>query len=401
MPEKKRIGKIIALVVLVLVVIGGVLLLLAGKEQKPTSGKFAAIAKIGKLARNSFRKISGAIKSKSPDNAPADTKPRIAAKQIKYKMKVIREFKWNEGIDSIHKYSSNLPDAGYRQGPDGILVNDKGDIYIFDLDINGEGWGVKKYDPQGNLIKSAMGRGKPIGIDSKGNICFIDQIYDSNLTVIHTYSLPVKVTRAGFEYTFDDGKFYAMGPVSSGSKKDDQWVYYECAIYSNQLVVDKDLLKYNPSMKEESAMVQPCNEITEDLVPRFLRLKREQFSSSSHKEISSMINSLKKIERSQMVSDMWMLSIDDFNNMYWGYDTFTNYGSFKDTVRYHVAVFNEKWEFLGKIDLCNDTTFIDNRANPYEYISIQATTQATTGDIYQLCVKEEGAFLVVYRKERQ
>jgi|GEM_PF-3404233 len=190
-----------------------------------------ALKKVGAIFQKSEKtKIEKGI----PEPKPEETKApevKIAKELIKYEMKVIREFEWNAGIDSIHKFGGSYPDEGYVLGPDGILVNDKGEIYIFDVDRNGEGWGLKKYDANGNLLKMTRG-GKPIGIDREGNIYLFDgEIYDSGLNKIRVCALPLEVGNFVLaKYVSEDGKLYFYdGPVST--KLD----LYKCDPWSDEL----------------------------------------------------------------------------------------------------------------------------------------------------------------------
>ncbi len=356
--------------------------------------------------------ISVAFTKKAGDNSlkPTVVEPpapvlvesnRDTVEKVHYEFKLIREFNWNNGIDSLHisgcydDFDADLIDSATFEGecpppmgPDGLMVNSSGDIYIFDLDQAGEGWGAKLYDPYGKLLKYAPG-GRPIGFDAEGNVYLFDRVYDGQLNLIKTYMLPQNLETAIKGNVTDKGMLIFV----SGSS------IYECDPYSPNLVKDTKLLKSDPKLAELWKTIQ-CNIIGDNNAPLEILYKKR--SSDKTHSINALIGeSIVNQESCNHYPDLSFLSVDERGDSYWLYNPYSNYNSLPGRWRfnyYYIGIFNADNKMISKIPhSINLASLIEfpNGIDKYLYI-VQ-----DTGNVYEITGDAKKAQLIEWKRKKE
>src|SRR4030042_1572180 len=326
-------------------------------------------------------------------------------KMIEYKKRVIREFSWNEGIDSLHRGICNGLDCGAENlGPDGFLVNKHGDIYIFDYDAKCEGFGAKLYKPEGKLIKAVPGGGEPLGIDGNGNIFLTNTSYDSQLNLIKTFRNQEGLSVHAYNsFISEDGMLFILSSIRHSEDKTKR--FYSCNPKSNDYVVDKYLANKYPNVLSKYHERSPCNIIEEKDAPYFLRflnnyIKREfigpQLAYNSNLYLFKVGDTNYKIqvENGRKAEGDRLICIDNGGYIYIYYRSYDYSLNRSNTVTYHIAVLNAIGETIPQVQLNENTITFTEPHDMIRYIYIEPYS----GKIYQLCVREEKPSLIVWER---
>jgi len=308
---------------------------------------------------------------------------------ITYKKRVIREFKWNEGVDSLHWMNVD----GGSMGPNGILVNKQGNVYIYDIDDN-----CKIISPNGKLVRVASSAGSPLGIDGNGNIILTHNIYDSNMFLIKSYGYPAFLpSDPDYKYISDDGKAYFM---ISDVVKGNNYHFYRCDPYSNELRIDDEIAKANPG--KPPFMVIPCDIIEPDKAPSYLRISKQfEERDDSQNIIKNGIYyfTIDNVNYHIYIGDYnkppfsQLLSMDNSRNLYIGYEYHSAKYNHEIDRSYNIAVINANGDLIGQVRLCNSPD-ISLPGGIFRYVYIEPYSEK----IYQLCgqLEERNLSLIVW-----
>ena len=416
--SKSKVSWVIALIVLLLVLVGGGWWLRgkgylrgAGTEEvKKEVGAGKEVAAMSAPGGDEERlEVAEKEQKQEAGNQELSLPPEQAKKvpgMITYKKRVIREFKWNEGVDSLHKMVCDPKDGecGCLLGPDGLLVGKNGNIYIFDLDENGGGWGLKLYDQEGRLKKTAWG-GTPLGIDGKGNIYTSGQVSDSELNVLEGFNpyrgfklpsafSPMPPPR--YNYISNDGIIYFRSSrpesIFSPTRGPLPQYYYKCDPYAKDLRIDEDVAKHNPG--KPPWMTIPCDEIKDEDAPAYLKMinQIETGNLIFHSELFDEKLALKGLK----LLTIDFISIDNVDNIYMNYYCYK--GEVEEGGRSedyeqdnYLVVFNKDGAFRGAINICENTSSICS-PDQDNYIYVDPYS----GDVYQLCPDEIKPSLIVW-----
>jgi len=303
---------------------------------------------------------------------------------ITYKKRVIREFKWNEGVDSLHWTNVD----GGSWGPIGLLANKQGYIYIFDLYDN-----CKIISPNGELVKIAnYNTGEPLGIDGNGNVISTGGVYDSDLNLIKRFRLPAVLPEyRSSSYISEDGKLYIINrELDKRDNKHYIYYIYRCEPYSNDLRIDEKLMKYNPG--KAPTMVIPCDIIDPDEAPQYAQLAKQFMEGNINKNVNS--NGIYSFTLDDVIYHIYfnsdlkislgeLLAMGKQGNLYVTYHQFLFYSKSSLSDSYNLAITNRDG-LIGNITLCESPHFTwPGGISTYIYV------EQYSGKVYQICEKEE------------
>jgi len=356
-----------------------------------------------KPAAGAIEKKPGATPETSlQDSDSAAERAQTPPEKITYRKRVIREFRWNEGDDSLHKGVCDKGDCGAeRIGPTGLLANRQGQIYLFDINLFDGSANVKVYYDAGNLIRSVgsdVFHPKILTFDSRGNIFTEHSIYNSEMQVIKFNHPPSSFNPLPpFLYFSEDGKLYFLGhdPI----KKYQIYHYYQCDPYSDDLVIDKVYTESDKNRGKLTYWVWPCAELEEAQAPVSLQVAEEAIQQERKFQDNSFIRDLPQggFEWRKWDS-LEFVALDRNLRIY--FRARTNKGSMEeggpsnDYERHDfLLVFNRDRALLGHMEICIDSGSIFTSQEKFLYV------EPYSGKVYQLCPDELKPSIIVWEPE--